>query len=73
MQLKIPFPMDHPSEQLLTRIDAFMLRSLELDRELTHKELEKRIKSRYGVDISVRERLKEYIPPDDDNPFIYWR
>lgn len=62
-----------PSSQLLTRIDAFILRSLELDRELTHTKLEERIKSRYGVDISVKERLKEYIPPDDDNPFIYWR
>ena len=73
MQLKIPFPMEHPSEQLLTRIDAFILISLELDRDLTHEKLEERIKNRYGVDISVKERLKEYIPPDDDNPFIYWR
>lgn len=62
-----------PSEQMLTRIDAFILRSLEMERELTHEELEERIKSRYGCDISVKERLKEYIPPNDDNPFIYWR
>lgn len=62
-----------PSRHLLTKIDSFILRSLELDRELTHEKLEERIKSRYGVDISVKERLKEYIPPDDDNPFIYWR
>lgn len=63
--------METPSQSLLTKIDAFILRSLELETDLKHSELEKRILSRYGVDVSVSERLKEYTPPDEE-PFKNW-
>ena len=61
-----------PSASLLTRIDAYILRTLELERDITHSDLAERIKNRYGVDVSIAERLKEYTPPEEDNPFIYW-
>ena len=61
-----------PSDSTLTKIDAYILRSLELETDLKHSELEKRIKARYGFDIDVKERLKEYTPRNDDNNFIFW-
>jgi len=60
------------SESLLTRIDAYILRSFELETDLTHKVLAERILNRYGVDIDIQERLNEYTPPESFNPFIYW-
>lgn len=57
---------------LLSRIDAYILRTLELERDITHSELAERIKNRYGVDIDVSKRLSEYTPPEEPNIFIYW-
>lgn len=61
--------MEKPSEQMLTKIDAYILRSLELDTRLSHKELEKRIFNRYGYNVDISERLKEYTNPDGEFPF----
>ncbi len=58
-----------PNNKMLTRIDAFILRSLEDDTSLTNADLEKRIHNRYGYDISVSERLKEYTNKDGEFPF----
>ena len=60
------------SPTILTRVDAYILRTVELERDIRHDELARRILSRYGVEIDIAERLKEYTPPNEDNPFIYW-
>lgn len=57
---------------LLTRIDSYLLRTVELERDITREELAKRVKSRYGVDIDVQARLREYTPPDNEPILIYW-
>lgn len=65
--------MEHkPSDQMLTKIDAFILRQLEMNNGLKKSELEERIFSRYGFNIDVDERLKNYITPEQDNNFLYW-
>jgi hypothetical protein len=60
------------SPTLLTRIDAYILRTIELERDIKHDELARRILSRYGVEIDIAERLKEYTPPDQPSNFLYW-
>ncbi len=60
------------SPSILTKVDAYILRTLELERDITHSELATRILNRYGVDINIAERLKEYTPPDQPSNFLYW-
>ena len=62
-----------PSETILTKIDAFILSTIESNTGITQKELEKRIFNRYGYSVDVKERLKEYTPKDQDGQFfIFW-
>ena len=62
---------DKPDSRLLTKIDAVILRALEMDRDMSHADLEEFIFKEYGVEVSVKERLKEYTPPKPNN-FLYW-
>lgn len=61
------------NEQLLTQIDAFLLRAIEMERSLTITELAKKVRDKFGVDVDVQARLKEYCP-SDQNPlaYLYW-
>lgn len=66
MQKKLPF---YPSDQLLTRIDAYLLATVEIEREITHEQLEKLILDRYGATISASERLAIYRESHDHLDF----
>lgn len=61
--------MEKPSDQILTKIHAYVLRQLEMNREMTHKKLEKQVFERYGYSVSVAEILKEYTNQDGEFPF----
>jgi len=60
MQNKINFP-DQPSDEMQTRIDAYILRQVEL--KVSHEEIAKRIFSSYGYAYTpkdVASRLSVY-------------
>jgi len=58
MQKRINFPDErNPSNQLLLRIYAFSLRSLETNPELEPVKLCERIKNRYGITLTEKELL----------------
>jgi len=66
MQHKLPF---YPSSQLLTRIDAYLLATVEIEREITFEQLEKLVLDRYGATISAQERLAIYRDSHDHLDF----
>jgi len=64
---------NEPSEQMWTRIDAFMIRAIELDPNIEPKDLGERVGNRYGYDLTENEvltRLNLY-KDADDNIFNY--
>ncbi len=64
---------NEPSEKMWTRIDAFMLRTLEKEPTLAPESLGRRVGNRHGYNLSEKEvltRLNLY-KDADDNLFNY--
>ena len=56
--------MEKPNDQLLTKIDAIILRAYEMDSNFHKGDLEEYIEAEFDVVIDVNERLKIYYNED---------
>lgn len=53
------------------RIDAIILRAFEMDNNFHQGDLVKYIKTQYGIEVDLQERLKIYHNPDTGHDFSH--